>query len=374
VNVGLPTVQQRQAADGLTPSDPNLLPGTADVGAFDGPEGTPAEQGYIWDAVARAGISLREYGFFCDLTRYSAPPPNNIPLERHPFAAKIQVSYPTKPVLIANNDIYFRAYDNAFPDFWREDEWAREFDGYVANGNLPQVELVRFMHDHTGSFGTSIDGVNTAELDHADNDYAVGLLIEKVAHSRYKDDTLIFVLEDDAQAGADHVDAHRSTAYVVGPYVKQGEVVSEHYTTVNMLRTIEDILGLDHLDINTATQRPMTAVFDLSQREWTYTATASDLLRNTQLPIPANAFVSTDKAPKPLHDSVYWAEKTAEFDFSIEDNLKDPDKFNRITWEGVMGVVPYPSERNGADLRKNRAELLRKYKLTRRPLVLAQDR
>ena len=373
VNVGLPTVQQRQAADGLTPSDPNLLPGTADVGAFDGPEGTPPEQGYIWDAVARAGLSLREYGFFCDLTRYSAAPPNNIPLERHPFAAKIQVSYPTKPVLIANNDIYFRAYDNAFPDFWREDEWAREFDGYVANENLPQVELVRFMHDHTGSFGTSIDGVNTAELDHADNDYAVGLLVDKVAHSPYKYDTLIFVLEDDAQAGADHVDAHRSTAYVVGPYVKQGQVVSEHYTTVNMLRTIEDILGLDHLDINTATQRPMMEVFDLSQREWTYTATASDFLKNTQLPIPANAFASTDKGPKLLHDSVYWAEKTAEFDFSVEDNLKDPDKFNRITWAGVMGDVPYPSERNGTDLRKNRAELLRKYKLARRPLVLAQD-
>ncbi|HXO96312.1 MAG TPA: hypothetical protein VN857_06985, partial [Chthoniobacterales bacterium] len=373
VNIGLPTVQQRQAADGLTPSDPNLLPGTADVGAFDGPEGTPPEQGYIWDAVARAGLSLREYGFFCDLTRYSAAPPNNIPLERHPFAAKIQVSYPTKPVLIANNDIYFRAYDNAFPDFWREDEWAREFDGYVANGNLPQVELVRFMHDHTGSFGTSIDGVNTVELDHADNDYAVGLLVDKVAHSPYKYDTLIFVLEDDAQAGADHVDAHRSTAYIVGPYVKQGQVVSERYTTVNMLRTIEDILGLDHLDINTATQRPMMEVFDLSQREWTYTATASDFLKSTQLPIPANAFASTDKTPKPLHDSAYWAEKTAEFDFSIEDNLKDAEKFNRITWEGVMGDIPYPSKRNGADLRKNRAELLRKYKLARLPLVLAQD-
>jgi DNA-binding beta-propeller fold protein YncE len=374
VNVGLPTMQQRQAADGLTPSDPDLLPGTADVGAFDGPDGTPPEQGYIWDAVARAGLSLREYGFFCDLTRYPQPPPNNIPLERHPFAAKIQVSYPTKPVLIANNDIYFRAYDNAFPDYWREDEWAREFDGYVANGNLPQVEFVRFMHDHTGSFGTSIDGVNTAELDHADNDYAVGLLVDKVAHSPYKYDTLIFVLEDDAQAGADHVDAHRSTAYVVGPYVKQGQVVSERYTTVNMLRTIEDILGLDHLDINTATQRPMTDVFDLSQREWTYTATASDFLKSTQLPIPANAFASTDKTPKPLHDSVYWAEKTAEFDFSVEDNLKDPDKFNRITWEGVMGDIPYPSERNGADLRKNRAELLRKYNLARHPLVLAEDR
>jgi hypothetical protein len=232
---------------------------------------------------------------------------------------------------------------------------------------------VRFMHDHTGSFTTSIDGVNTAELDHADNDYAVGLLVDKVAHSPYKYDTLIFVLEDDAQAGADHVDAHRSTAYVAGPYVKQGQVVSERYTTVNMLRTIEDILGLDHLNINTATQRPMTEVFDLSQREWTYTATASDFLKVTQLPIPANAFAN-DKVLKPLHDAVYWAEKTAEFDFSVEDNLKDPDKFNRITWEGVMGNIPYPSERNGADLRKNRAGLLRKYKVAHQPLIVAQEK
>jgi YVTN family beta-propeller protein len=361
VNVGLPTVQERQAADALTPSDPNLLPGTADVSGFDGPEGTPPERGYIWDAIARAGLSLREYGFYCDLTRYSAPAPFNIPLERHPFAAGIQVSYPTKPVLIANNDIYFRGYDNAFPDFWREDEWAREFDNYVANGNLPRVELVRFMHDHTGSFATSIDGVNTPELDHADNDYAVGLLVDKVAHSPYKSDTVIFVVEDDAQAGADHVDAHRSTAYVIGAYVKQGEVVSRRYTTVNMIRTIEDILGLEHLNINTATQRPMTDVFDLNQRDWTYTAVASDLLKVTQLPIPANAFADADEVLKPLHDSLYWAEKTAGFDFSVEDNLKDPDKFNRITWEGVMGDVPYPSERTGTDLRLNRAELLKKH-------------
>src|SRR5260221_3251561 len=127
---------------------------------------------------------------------------------------------------------------------------------------------------------------------------------------------LILFLEDDPQAGSDHVDSHRSTAYVVGPYVKQGQVVSERYTTVNMLRTIEDILGLDHLNMNTATQRPMTAVFDLSQREWTYTATASDFLKSTQLPIPPKAFASTAKTPKPLQDSVYSAESTADFAFS----------------------------------------------------------
>jgi hypothetical protein len=123
--------------------------------------------------------------------------------------------------------------------------------------------------------------------------------------------------------------------------------------------------------MNTATQRPMTDVFDLGKREWTYTATASDFLKVTQLPIPANKFAD-NKVLKPLHDVVWWAEHTKEFDFSVEDNLKDPDKFNRITSAGVMGDnVPYPSTRSGADLRNNRAELLSKYKLAHRPSILA---
>src|SRR5215467_4429279 len=117
------------------------------------------------------------------------------------------------------------------------------------------------MNDHTGSFSTAIDGVNTPELQQADNDYAVALLIEKIAHSAYAANTLIFVLEDDAQDGPDHVDAHRSTAYVVGPYVAQGKVVSKRYATINVLRTIEDVLGLEHLSLHDAGVAPMTNVF-----------------------------------------------------------------------------------------------------------------
>jgi hypothetical protein len=123
------------------------------------------------------------------------------------------------------------------------------------------------MHDHTGNFSTALDGVNTVELQQADNDYAVGALVERLANSQYKDNTLVFVLEDDAQDGADHVDAHRSIFFVAGPYVKHGAVVSRPYTTVNLLRTIEDILGTDHLNIHTATVAPMAALFDLSQKK-----------------------------------------------------------------------------------------------------------
>ena len=358
INVGLPTLQQRVGANAANPMDVDILPGTGNLAASDGPEGTPKQKGYIWDAALRAGLSIRDYGFFDDLTRYSAPPPYNIPLERFPYQTNTQVAYPTIPELAANFDPYFRGYDNAFPDYYREIEWEREFDQFVKYSNLPNLEFVRFMHDHSGSFSTSIDGVNTVDLDQADNDYAVGRLVDKVAHSPYKSDTLIFVVEDDAQDGADHIDSHRSIAYIVGPYVKQGEVVSKRYTTVNMVRTIEDILGLDHLDVYTATERPMTAAFDLDQREWSYTAKPSALLANTQLPIPKTIFAGYKRIPKPTHDAAYWAEKTKEFDFSVEDHLGDTDKFNRIVWEGLKGNLPYPAERSGADLRKNRQRLL----------------
>ena len=153
---------------------------------------------------------------------------------------------------LGRTDPYFRGFDNAFRTFFRYQEWAREFDIFVRNGNLPSFETVRLMHDHTGNFSTAINGVNTPELQQADNDYAVGLLVDKIAHSPYAANTLIFVTEDDSQDGPDHVDAHRSTGYMVGPYVKQGVVINTRYSTVSMLRTMGDILGLEKLSVQMA--------------------------------------------------------------------------------------------------------------------------
>src|SRR5260370_13137391 len=121
----------------------------------------------------------------------------------------------------------------------------------------------------------------------ADDDYALGLVAEKVANSKYAKDTLIFVIEDDAQDGPDHVDAHRSVALVIGPYVKQGAVVSERYNTVSMLRTIEEVLGLQALGLNDAVQPPMTEIFSNKQATWSYVSRVPAVLRSTQLPIPA---------------------------------------------------------------------------------------
>ena len=203
----------------------------------------------------------------------------------------------------------------------------------------------------------------------SDNDYAVGLIAQKIAASRYKDDTLIFVIEDDAQDGPDHVDAHRSVAYVVGPYVKQGAVVSRRYATVNMIRTMEALLGLAPSSLNSAVAEPMTEVFDLNQTSWTYNAIVPELLRSSTLPLPkATAEDSLPRAARVLastrdrHTAAWWQKKLGDMDYDEEDKLDTP-RFNRELWKGIMGSRPYPLERSGQDLRQNREAQLAAYGL-----------
>ncbi len=347
INVGIAALEARRKADPATPDDPDLLPGTNDVGAPDGHDGEKGE-GHLWNAALRAGLSLRNYGFHCDLSRYDSRNPFQVPRARDPFAAKTQVSWASGAALIAHTDPYFRSFDPSFPDFWRFQEWNREFRQQVKTHSMPALSLVRFMEDHMGEFKDAIDGVNTPPRQVADNDYAVGMLVEAVAHSPYADSTLIFILEDDAQDGPDHVDAHRSTAFVVGPYVKQGAVVPQRYTTVNMLRTIEDILGITPMSINDAHQRPMSAVFDLNQKSWTYTAVPSALLAQTKLPLPAPANPGHAAIPAGP-DAAWWASKTAGYNWVEEDSIDTPS-FNRLLWQALAPGKPYPVERSGKDL------------------------
>ena len=345
VNVGLAGAA-RVAANPLSKDlDDDVLPGVSNVAAPDGPDGE-VQQGYLWNSALRAGKTVRNYGFFIDLTRYALGGTPyaalGIPIDRNPFEhGKVQ-AYAANPDLAPLTDQYFRGFDTSFPDFYREKEWEREFSAYVTNGNLPNLSLVRMMGDHTGSFATAIDGINTPELQVADNDYAVGRIIQAVANSPYASNTLIFIVEDDAQDGPDHVDAHRSTAYVVGPYVKKAALVSTHYTTVNMLRTITDILGVDHLGLFDSTQGPMTDVFDLTQTTWSFTATPSALLVGSALPLAASNPPAL--ALKPTHDSKYWAQKTKKFNFAEEDKL-DAVAYNKILWQGLMGNRPYTTGR-----------------------------
>jgi len=188
--------------------------------------------------------------------------------------------------------------------------------------------------------------VNVPELQVADNDYAVGLLVQKIAGSRYANNTLIFVVEDDAQDGGDHVDSHRTTAFIVGPYVKQGAVVSTAYNTLSFLRTMEEVLGLAPMNLNDSLAQPMSDVFDAAAlasgqpRPWTFTAVPSAYLYNSQLPLPPRPVGMV--VPKPKHNAKYWARATKGMDFTDADRV-DPDDFNRVLWKGLMGKQPYPA-------------------------------
>jgi DNA-binding beta-propeller fold protein YncE len=374
INVAQPTVDERRAANPLVPADPDLLAGTADVAALDGPGGDKGK-GYIWDSARRAGLRVRNYGFYGDWTLNYLPAGQGRPrLLRDPRSAGVQVFYPAavglRPAsadpLGGVSDPYYREYDMKLPDFWRFKEWEYEFDRFVERGTLPNLTLIELPRDHFGEFGGSLDGTDTPDEQMADNDYALGLIVEKVARSPFADNTLIFVIEDDAQDGPDHVDTQRTIAYVIGPYVKQGAVVSKDYANPNMLRTIADILKMEPMGLQVALADPMIDVFDRSQRDWTYTAIVPEILRQTGLPVPgrtqANSLPMSDRVRRfsvPRRDAEYWAKAMDGQDFKREDKL-DTVRFNRALWTGLMGEdVPYPTERHGRDLSRGRAALLK---------------
>ena len=356
VPVNLPTVADRDAASGvagttnysaasatLPGGTANLLTGTGNHASSDAPFGI--EDGYIFNAVLKAGGTVRNYGFL--VNNIGSIGTKTAPVS-DPFHAGIIQTAPLDPALAPLTDVYFRGYDQNYPDLWRYDEWKREFDQFVASRNLPSLSLVRFSHDHMGSFGSALGGVNTPETQQADCDLALGRLVESVAHSRYASDTLIIAIEDDVQDGPDHVDSHRGTAYVVGPYVKQGAVVSTRYGQVNVLRTIEDILGTEHLNLNTLFQRPMSEVFDTrGSGKWTFNAEASTVLASTMLAsLGGNSGIRFAAGPRiePQHTAAYWDAVTAGFDFSEADQVP-PAQFNRVLWTGLMGDKPYPATR-----------------------------
>jgi DNA-binding beta-propeller fold protein YncE len=352
VPVNFATVEARDAAAGpagttrysdaskdVLGGTDNLLAGTGNHASTDAPFGI--QQGYIFNAVLQAGKTVRNYGFL--VNNIGSIGTNAAPVS-DPFSAGIIQVAPLDPALAPLTDVYFRGYDQNYPDLWRYNEWKREFDQFVANGNLPSLSLVRISHDHMGSFNTALGGVDTPETQQADCDLALGLLVEAVANSPYAASTLIIVTEDDVQDGPDHVDSHRGTAFVVGPYVKQGAVVNTRYSQVNALRTIEDVLGTKHINLNTAFQRPMAEVFDVhSSGNWTYAAVASTVLKDTSLALHGVKFAAGPDI-KPQHDAAYWTKVTVGFDFSEADQVPVA-QFNKVLWAGLMGHKPYPALR-----------------------------
>ncbi len=346
---------ERRKTNPRTPDDDDVLPGPALLTAPDPDDDDKPGQGFLWYAAIRAGVSLRNYGF-SDASVYDAKEPGAVPVVREPWRTHTRIWTPGDRLLATRSDPYFRGFDQKLADFWRVEEWQREFAAQGKSGTMPALTLLRLSHDHFGDFDEAVDGVNTVETEMADNDYALGEVIETIGKSRFAGSTLVFVIEDDAQNGADHVDARRSVALVVGATVKQGALVSTRYTTVNVLRTIEAVLGLKPLGLNDALAAPMADLFDPALTTWSYRAEAADVLRGTQLPIPADRFAAKRVAACTTHDAAYWAQATRGQDFRTEDHL-DTDAFNAALWQG-LGQGAEPTVRPGTDLRANRAALL----------------
>jgi hypothetical protein len=223
---------------------------------------------------------------------------------------------------------------------------------YVAHKNLPSLSLVRFMTDHTGDFKHAIDGVNTPEAQVADNDYAWASWSKRSPRAPIAIPRSSSPSRTTRRTGPT-MSMPIAASRCAGPYVKQGAVVSTRYSTVNMLRTIEDVLGIEPLSLNDAYQRPMSDIFDLKQKTWSFTATPSPALLATQLPIPRKKADGGAQHFAFAHDAHYWAARTRGYDWSQEDKI-DAAKFNRVLWVGLEGAKPYPISRDGRDLRSAR--------------------
>ncbi len=188
------------------------------------------KNGFLWNACKRYGVSYRTYGEFADDYK------PNIPVLENHFCP------------------YYTSWDQLVRDTTRFSQWRRDFDSLLAAGSLPQLNTLRFINDHT--LGLSL-GKPTPFAQVADNDLAVGLFVDYLSHSKIWNESLVLIVEDDAQNGPDHVDAHRSTAYLAGGFVKQGYVDHTMYSTSSLLRTIELILGLPPMSQYDASATPV---------------------------------------------------------------------------------------------------------------------
>jgi len=196
--------------------------------------------GYIWDAAKRAGITYRDYG-----EDINEPDKGVIP------------GWTDHPNLQSHFDPNYVGWDLGYSDLDREAEWAKEFKTFVGNGKLPAFEIVYLPNDHTS--GTA-PGKPTPQAYEATNDVAVGRLVDAVSHSAYWKSTAIFILEDDAQNGPDHVSAQRSTFYIASPYARGG-IQHAHYSTASFVRTIELLLGLQPPSLYDTTALPLYDAF-----------------------------------------------------------------------------------------------------------------
>jgi YVTN family beta-propeller protein len=256
--------------------------------------------GYLWDRAAEKGVSYRSYGEFV----------KNGKTPEEPSTTSVKA-------LQGHFDPFFRTFDMDYPDVQRAGRFLQELAGFEKAGELPRLIMLRLPNDHTA--GTK-PGSPTVLACLGDNDLALGQVVEGLSKSRFWKEMAIFVVEDDAQNGSDHVDAHRTVALVISPFVKRRTVDSTMYSTSSMLRTMELILGLEPMSQFDAAARPMFASFTTRPDDAPF------------IHLPARVDINA----KNPHGAP-MAELSQKLDLEIEDRADDL-LFNEIIWKAVRGM------------------------------------
>lgn len=277
--------------------------------------------GYLWDLAQRKGITFRNYGEFVRPEGVSGAAPRGYT--------------GLKPFLRANTSAEFPGYDLDITDQRRMDVWLGELKQFVATGAMPQLQIVRLPNDHTA--GASA-GKPTPQAHMADNDLALGRMIEGLSRTPFWKRTAVFVLEDDAQAGPDHVDSHRSVMLVISPWARAG-VHRRFVNTTDVIATMEALLGLDALSPYDHYGRVLREIWRTSADNRPYTA----LVPSVPL---------TDR--NPMRGTGAFNSKA--LDLRYED-VADEDAFNRVLWAAIKGdskPYPGPTRMSAAEVLRNR--------------------
>ena len=269
------------------------------------PAATPAA-GYLWTNAHARGVSMRNYGYFANLKKGAAPDGPQVESVRDPILAPI-------------TNINYRPFDLEYPDVKRAEVFLKELAQFESANEMPKLIVMRLGNDHTsGTAAGKIAPLSSV----ADNDYALGQIVEGVSKSKFWKNTAIFVLEDDAQNGPDHIDSHRSPAFVLSPYTRRAVVDSTMYNTVSVLRTIEMILGMRPMTHFDAGARPMASVFAKEAVMTPYT--------------PEKPRISLD-ARNPAASPTAARSNRLDFD---EADMNDDDEMNDILWLAIRGTSP----------------------------------
>lgn len=268
--------------------------------------------GYLWTNAAAAGVSMRNYGYWVENKEQAGPD-------------GVQIEKVLDPILAKTTNMKYRSFDLDYPDVKRAQTFLDDLAQFESSNQMPALMFLRLGNDHTSA---TAPGKIAPLSSFADNDYALGMIVEGVSRSKFWGSTAIFVVEDDAQSGPDHIDSHRSPAFVISPYTRRGTIDSNMYNTTSVLRTMELILHLRPMTHFDAGARPMTAAFAQQASATPYQAEK-----------PRISLEDRNPANSPT------ASRSARLDFSKED-LNDDDEVNDILWRAIRGTDPPPPVRS----------------------------